>query len=68
MMQVPLEEYFPGYTGGADVDKAIKFIRTQFTQVNRTGGKVQTQYASFYLDSTREHLLITEHSYVASRR
>ena len=43
MMYVPLGEYFPEYTGGADVDKAIQFIRTRFTDVYRAGVKVQTQ-------------------------
>ncbi|GAA94912.1 uncharacterized protein L969DRAFT_96361 [Mixia osmundae IAM 14324] len=33
--RVPLEKYFPEYTGGADVNKAAKYILWRFTQLNR---------------------------------
>ncbi|TDL15921.1 G-protein alpha subunit [Rickenella mellea] len=33
--KVPLEKYFPEYTGGADINKAAKFILWRFMQVNR---------------------------------
>ncbi|KAF9231473.1 guanine nucleotide binding protein, alpha subunit [Melanogaster broomeanus] len=33
--KVPLEKYFPDYTGGADVDKAAKYILWRFMHVNR---------------------------------
>lgn len=33
--KVPLEKYFPEYTGGADVNKAAKYILWRFTQLNR---------------------------------
>ncbi|KJA13995.1 hypothetical protein HYPSUDRAFT_467608 [Hypholoma sublateritium FD-334 SS-4] len=59
LAKVPLEEYFPDYTGGADVDEAVKFIRTQFTQVNRAGGKVQTHLTQV-TDTTSFKAVITE--------
>lgn len=31
----PLENYFPGYTGGNDPDSAAKFILQQFEKTNR---------------------------------
>jgi len=30
----PLENYLPSYTGGADVNKACKYIRRGFTHAN----------------------------------
>jgi guanine nucleotide-binding protein G(i) subunit alpha len=33
--KVPLEHYFPEYTGGSDVNKAAKYILWRFTQLNR---------------------------------
>ncbi|GAA6012577.1 hypothetical protein JCM11491_005440 [Sporobolomyces phaffii] len=33
--KVPLERYFPEYTGGSDVNKGAKFILWRFTQLNR---------------------------------
>ncbi|KAK9896138.1 heterotrimeric G-protein alpha subunit (G-alpha, GPA3) [Cystobasidium minutum MCA 4210] len=33
--KVPLDKYFPEYTGGADVNKAAKYILWRFTQLNR---------------------------------
>lgn len=33
--KVALEKYFPEYTGGADVNKAAKYILWRFTQLNR---------------------------------
>lgn len=33
----PLEEHFPDYTGGSDINKAAKYILWRFTQVNRSG-------------------------------
>ncbi|KAL1711607.1 hypothetical protein EV715DRAFT_184095, partial [Schizophyllum commune] len=35
--QVPLERYFPEYTGGKDPNKAAKFILWKFMQANRAG-------------------------------
>ncbi|KAG9320784.1 hypothetical protein KVV02_005058 [Mortierella alpina] len=33
--KVPLEKYFPDYTGGPDIGKAAKYILWRFTQTNR---------------------------------
>lgn len=33
--KVALENYFPEYTGGSDVNKAAKYILWRFTQLNR---------------------------------
>ncbi|TFK20026.1 heterotrimeric G-protein alpha subunit, GPA3-like protein [Coprinopsis marcescibilis] len=33
--KVPLEKYFPEYTGGADINKAAKYILWKFMQANR---------------------------------
>lgn len=33
----PLENYFPDYTGGNDINKAAKYILWRFTQLNRAG-------------------------------
>ncbi|KAF9521784.1 heterotrimeric G-protein alpha subunit, GPA3-like protein [Crepidotus variabilis] len=33
--KVPLERYFPEYTGGADINKAAKYILWKFMQANR---------------------------------
>jgi guanine nucleotide-binding protein G(i) subunit alpha len=35
LAKVPLEKYFPDYSGGADVNKAAKYILWRFSQVNR---------------------------------
>ncbi|KAI9431188.1 G-protein alpha subunit [Lactarius indigo] len=34
--KVPLDKYFPEYTGGSDVNKGAKYILWRFMQVNRT--------------------------------
>lgn len=33
----PLENYFPDYNGGDNINKAVKYILWRFTQVNRSG-------------------------------
>jgi hypothetical protein len=33
--KVPLDRYFPEYTGGPDINKAAKYILWRFTQTNR---------------------------------
>ena len=33
--KVPLEKYFPEYTGGTDINKAAKYILWRFVQTNR---------------------------------
>jgi len=35
LSKVPLDTYFPEYTGGADVNKAAKYILWRFMQTNR---------------------------------
>jgi len=35
LSKVPLEKYFPEYTGGPDINKAAKYILWRFTQTNR---------------------------------
>ncbi|KAK7439050.1 Guanine nucleotide-binding protein alpha-2 subunit [Stygiomarasmius scandens] len=37
LLQVPLEQYFPEYTGGNDVNKAVKYILWKFMQGNWAG-------------------------------
>ena len=42
--QVPLERYFPEYVGGANVNKAAKYILWRFMQTNRARLSVYPQY------------------------
>lgn len=41
--QVPLERYFPEYSGGADINKAAKYILWRFMQTNRARLSVYPQ-------------------------
>ena len=41
--KVPLEKYFPEYTGGADINKAAKYILWRFMQANRARLSVYPQ-------------------------
>ncbi|KAG8901681.1 Guanine nucleotide-binding protein alpha-2 subunit [Tulasnella sp. 403] len=41
--KVPLERYFPEYTGGPDINKAAKYILWRFTQTNRARLSVYPQ-------------------------
>jgi guanine nucleotide-binding protein G(i) subunit alpha len=41
--QVPLEKYFPEYTGGSDINKAAKYILWRFMQSNRARLSVYPQ-------------------------
>lgn len=43
LAQVPLERYFPEYTGGADINKAAKYILWRFMQANRARLSVYPQ-------------------------
>ena len=45
--QVPLERYFPEYTGGSDINKAAKYILWKFMQANRARLSVYPQYVRF---------------------
>jgi hypothetical protein len=47
--QVPLEKEFPEYTGGADINKAAKYILWRFMQANRARLSVYPQYVSSLL-------------------
>ena len=42
--KVPLERYFPEYTGGPDINKAAKYILWRFMQANRARLSVYPQY------------------------
>jgi guanine nucleotide-binding protein G(i) subunit alpha len=44
--QVPLEQYFPEYTGGSDINKATKYILWKFMQANRARLSVYPQYVA----------------------
>ena len=44
--KVPLENYFPEYTAGPDVNKAAKYILWLFSQVNRSKLTIYPQYVS----------------------
>ncbi|EJS44038.1 gpa2p [Saccharomyces arboricola H-6] len=35
LSRVPMQNYFPDYTGGADINKAAKYILWRFVQLNR---------------------------------
>ena len=41
--KVPLDRYFPEYTGGNDINKAAKFILWKFMQANRARLSVYPQ-------------------------
>jgi len=41
--QAPLENHFPEYTGGADVNKGAKYILWRFMQANRARLNVYPQ-------------------------
>jgi guanine nucleotide-binding protein G(i) subunit alpha len=42
--QVPLERYFPEYTGGSDINQAAKYILRRFIRANRARLPVYGQY------------------------
>lgn len=46
--KVPLEKYFPEYTGGADINKAAKYILWRFMQANRARLSVYPQCVSVF--------------------
>ncbi|CAA7263786.1 unnamed protein product [Cyclocybe aegerita] len=46
--KVPLEFYFPEYTGGSDINKAVKFILWKFMQANRARLSVYPHIASLH--------------------
>ena len=46
--KVPLERYFQEYTGGADINKAAKYILWKFMQANRARLSVYPQCVTLY--------------------
>lgn len=44
ILRVPLEKYFSDYAGGADVNKAAKYILWRFSQVNRAKLNIYPQW------------------------
>ena len=50
--KVPLERYFPEYTGGPDINKAAKYILWRFMQANRARLSVYPQYVHTLFQST----------------
>ena len=61
--QVPLEKYFPEYTGGTDINKAAKYILWRFMQANRARLTVYPQYVSSYTilrPATDSHLSMAQ--------
>ena len=56
--KVPLERYFPEYTGGPDINKAAKYILWRFMQANRARLSVYPQcvYLRVFLGSRTRRL------------
>ena len=50
--KVPLERYFPEYTGGPDINKAAKYILWRFMQANRARLSVYPQYVRIPFSSS----------------
>jgi guanine nucleotide-binding protein G(i) subunit alpha len=42
-LQVPMERYFPEYAGGADINKAAKYVLWKFMQANRARLSIHPQ-------------------------
>ncbi|KAI7894017.1 G-protein alpha subunit [Mucor mucedo] len=38
--KIPLEKFFPDYTGGSDINKSLKYILWRFNQTNRANLKI----------------------------
>ena len=62
--QVPLERYFPEYTGGADINKAAKYILWRFMQANRARLSVYPQCVSLPLFFVFDELTCEERTEV----
>ena len=43
LAKTPLEAFFPEYTGGSDVDKAVAFVSNRFLQANHSDLSVYLQ-------------------------
>ena len=46
LLQVPLDGFFPEYTGGTDVNKGAKYILWRFMQANRARLNVYPQFVN----------------------
>ncbi|KAF8839818.1 G-protein alpha subunit [Paxillus ammoniavirescens] len=55
--KVPLEKYFPEYSGGADINKAAKYILWRFMQVNRARLSVYPHLVQATVDTTAIRLV-----------
>lgn len=58
--QVPLDRYFPEYTGGSDVNKGAKYILWRFMQANHAQLNVYPQYVHLTWLTILTNLRITE--------
>ena len=57
---MPLKKYFPEYIGGADINKAAKFILWRFMQANRAKLNIYPQLVpSDYLLATLANLFFS---------
>ncbi|KIJ10007.1 hypothetical protein PAXINDRAFT_138616 [Paxillus involutus ATCC 200175] len=55
--KVPLEKYFPEYSGGADINKAAKYILWRFMQANRARLSVYPHLTQATADTTATRLV-----------
>jgi hypothetical protein len=58
LRKVPLESYFPEYTGGVDINKAAKYILWRFMQVNRARSNVYPHLVNVF-DTKNLRILFT---------
>ena len=47
--KIPLENFFPEYQGGSDINKAAKYILFKFVQTNKARLPIYTQYVLFFI-------------------
>ncbi|KAN0135855.1 heterotrimeric G-protein alpha subunit [Lactarius tabidus] len=59
LLKVPLENYFPEYTGGADVNKAARYILWQFMQANRARLNVYSHITDVFDASSIRLVFVT---------
>jgi len=59
LLKVPLENYFPEYTGGADFNKAAKYILWRFLQTNRARLNVYPHITDVFDTSSIRLVFIT---------
>ena len=56
--KIPLEKYFPEYTGGPDVNKGAKYILWRFTQLNRARLSIYPHLTQATDTSNVSHLIL----------